>query len=491
MRSPVGVIDIGSNSIRLVVFDAIDAAPLPLFNDKVMCGLGRSLRRTGRLDVEGKTLALAHLQRFVRLAESIPVTRLEMLATAAVREAEDGPAFVAAIAETCGREPAILTGAEEARLAAEGVLAGIPDAVGVAGDLGGGSLELVPLADRRAGVGSSLPLGPLRLMETHPGDRSAAKKAIDAVLAQAGWPREAQGGTFYAVGGAWRSIARAHMTETGYPLRVIHRYRLPRDTAHAYARGISKMDPAALEALPGVSRRRLPALPMAALVLQRTLKALRPDWVEFCAFGLREGLLRALLRRSRSADPLLLAAAKVGRVWSRFGDPGAALEEWTAALFGDGGDSLVRLQRATCHLADIGWLEHPDHRAEIVGRRIATLPLPGIDHEGRAFMAQALVARYGADPALTETATAHVRGLLPAPLVARAEAFGAALRLAFALCGGAPSRLAGTALGRDADGAIVLRLTADGTLIAGDSIERRLAALVKAAGAPDGRIVTG
>src|SRR5215472_2108683 len=86
----VGVIDIGSNSVRLVVYDALSRAPLPLLNEKVLCGLGRELGETGKLNPAGVDSALAHLQRFVALARAIGVRRLDALATAAVRDAEDG-----------------------------------------------------------------------------------------------------------------------------------------------------------------------------------------------------------------------------------------------------------------------------------------------------------------------------------------------------------------------------------------------------------------
>jgi exopolyphosphatase/guanosine-5'-triphosphate,3'-diphosphate pyrophosphatase len=131
----VAVIDIGSNSIRLEIFDGLTRAFCPLFNEKVICALGRDLKSTGRLSEKGAELALINLPRFTRMARGMGAARIDMLATAAVREAENGAEFIAEVERRCGQEVRVLSGAEEARISALGVLAGIPDADGIMGDL--------------------------------------------------------------------------------------------------------------------------------------------------------------------------------------------------------------------------------------------------------------------------------------------------------------------------------------------------------------------
>ena len=230
----VAVIDIGSNSLRLVVYDGIRRAPRNLLNEKVMCGLGRSLEATGRLDPDGVVLAHANLQRFIALARSIGVVRLDVLATAAVRDASDGRGFVAEIEKRHRLKVKVLAGAEEGRLSAFGVLAGIPDANGVVGDLGGGSVELVPVAGGQVGSAATLPIGPLRLAVLADDDRKL-RDVVDKHLASIAWlGTKLDGGAFYAVGGAWRALARIHMEQSRYPLHIIQQYTVPRGEAEDF-----------------------------------------------------------------------------------------------------------------------------------------------------------------------------------------------------------------------------------------------------------------
>jgi exopolyphosphatase len=324
-RGRVAVVDIGSNSIRLVVFDGLKRAPFPLFNEKVMCGLGRGLERTGELNADGAAMALDNLGRFVTLADVMGADRIDLLATAAVRDASNGPDFVRKAEKACGRRVRVLSGEEEARLSAMGVLMGMPQATGVMGDLGGGSLELVALERGKPGAHATLPLGPLRLAEAAGEDMRKAADLVDAALEPLGWLGDLKGEIFHPVGGAWRTLARIHMEQTGYPLHVIQDYRVPRREMEEMARLIAGMGRKSLARLVDVARRRLEALPFAALVLERVLKAGRPSTVAFSAFGLREGHIYDLLPATeRARDPLLSMCEDIAEALGRFGSPDAA-----------------------------------------------------------------------------------------------------------------------------------------------------------------------
>src|SRR5579863_3721952 len=283
----IAVVDVGSNSLRLVVFERLGAALLPLLNEKVMCALGRAIATTGRLSPEGVELAFANLQRFVALARALGVDHLAIIATAAVREASDGREFAAEAERRCGVPVRIVSGAEEARLSAAGVLAGIRAADGVVGDLGGGSVELVrvdaggaavpgtpALAGGRPGTGAgvSLPLGPLRLAELED-NRRALVETIERALGGASVLREAAGKTLYLVGGAWRAIARLHMEQTRYPLHIIHQYTIPRRSAEGFLDMMAGQSRRSLERITSISRRRLDVVPIAALILGRLIAA--------------------------------------------------------------------------------------------------------------------------------------------------------------------------------------------------------------------------
>jgi exopolyphosphatase/guanosine-5'-triphosphate,3'-diphosphate pyrophosphatase len=479
-QSRIGVVDIGSNSIRLVVFDRLARAPQLLFNEKVLCGLGRGLDADGRLNPEGVESALLNLGRFVRLAKAMGIGRLDLLATAAVRDAANGAEFAATVRKRCGVPVRILSGSEEARLSALGVVSGIARADGLMGDLGGGSLELVGLDRGALGAHVTLPLGPLRVGEAAIADRDAARVLIDRHLESVPWIADLHGRSFYAVGGAWRSLARIHMEQVGHPLHVIQQYRIDREQAENLLRVMSRLGRRTLSAISGLSRRRLDTLPFAALLLERLLRQGRPEAVVFSAFGLREGYvfsqLPAALRRE---DPLLAAARDHGDRDGRFGPMGEALEEWTRPLFATESADQRRLRAAVCLLSDIAWRDHPDYRAEQSFSRILRLPIGGLEHGERVFAAAAVAARYAGT--LEPVAREPVLRLIDEPRLGQALVLGLALRLAFSLSGATRRLLKETGI-KIAGDRLTLMLPKDGSVMYGEAVDRRLEALGRAIG---------
>lgn len=474
---PVGVIDIGSNSIRLVVYAGDERAPHPIFNEKVLCGLGRGLERSNRLNAEGVSLALANLSRFSSLAQAMGVKHLRVVGTAAVRDAEDGKTFVAEVRRRTGLKMDILDGEEEARLSALGVISGTPGANGLMGDLGGGSLELVTLKRGTVGKHVTLPYGPLRLREITD-RRQLLLDVIDHRLEKIDWLDKAKGRDFYAVGGSWRGIARLHMAHVNYPLRVIHHYTLSRAKAEDFLDLIAGLSRESLERIGRVPRKRLEVLPIAALVLHRVLERAKPSRLVFSALGLREGCLFDRLTASqRRRDPLLVACEEIAGGSARFAVDGHALHAWMAPLFRKSAPDLDRLRLAACLLADIAWNEHPDYRAEIAFLRVLRMPTVGIDHPGRAFLALAVYTRYAG------TAEGDVTGpawmLLDEDRVREAYRLGLALRLAFTLSGGTPEVLRKAHIERG-DGALRLRIENRLSSMAGEAVERRFQALADA-----------
>jgi exopolyphosphatase/guanosine-5'-triphosphate,3'-diphosphate pyrophosphatase len=436
-KGRVGIIDVGSNSIRLVVYERASRAPLPVFNEKVLCGLARGLDATGRLNPEGVEMALANIDRFTTLARNMKVTSLDLLATAAVRDAADGADFMRELASRPGIKPHIVSGQDEARFSGYGVICGMPDATGVMGDLGGGSLELVAVAQGKLGNSSTLPVGPLRLMSSGKGD---PKKIVVDAIENVRWLREESGKTFYAVGGAWRSFARLHMEQAGYPLHIIHHYDISAEEARAVARLIAVQSAKSLEKMPGVSRRRVDTLPLACLALDRLLAALKPRNVVFSAFGLREGFYYSRLSEAeRARHPLIAFAEEQGADWRRFDLAPAEIFDWLSPVFVGESEGDRVLRTAACHLSDISWNDHPDYRAEQAYIRVLHLPAPGMSHRERAVLAMALAYRYKSDPkaAMLDTAL-H---LTDSKSRTYARRLGACLRLAYNLSGGAPGLL--------------------------------------------------
>jgi exopolyphosphatase/guanosine-5'-triphosphate,3'-diphosphate pyrophosphatase len=475
----VGVIDIGSNSLRLVIYDRISRAPKVLFNEKVMCALGRGLSNSGRLNPEGVVLARDNIERFVMLARQLGVGRLDMLATSAVRDAADGPAFVAEVERRCGVPVTVIDGAREGRLSASGVRAGIPEACGITGDLGGGSVELVMTGPDPSGLVASLPIGPLRLIDGS-GDDVKPRVIIDQAVASLPWLAQARGKPFYAVGGAWRALARIHMEQSAYPLHVIQNYQLSRSVAESFFEFISRQSRRSLAQMEGVARKRIEAVPLAAYVLYRLIHTIQPSEVVFSAYGLREGHLFELLSpEAQRQDPLLVACAQMAAADPRFGPGGEELLDWTNPLFPDETPTQHRLRRAAALLSDIGWGEHPDYRDEQVFTRCLRMPVPGLDHAGRVFIAVVLQARYGgeADAAVM----AAPRHLLGESDFARARAIGLAFRLGYTLTGGAPQLIGKAAVTLD-PGVVTLTIPEHTAIYTGEAVQRRLEALGRSLG---------
>ena len=479
----VGVIDIGSNSVRLVVYDGKGRAPLPIFNERSLCGLGRGLSESGKLNREGVKMALDNMARFVSAAEAMGVARLDAVATEAVRAAKDGPAFVATLEERFGIEVKVLKGSAEANASALGVLSGIPGARGAMGDLGGASLELVGLGKGGAGRAVSLPIGPFRLMRQWSKDRKKAQKSVQKLMADLGWLSAARlGKVFYPVGGAWRAIANIHMQQEGYPLHVIHEYEVEAEALRDLLSLVMNMSPSSLARIEGVPKKRLDTLPLAAMVLDCVIERMKPERLVFSAQGLREGLLFAKLTAAqRRKDPLLAACADIGGRSRRFDVTGEDLFAWMSPLFGKESAEQKRLRLAACLLGDIAWNEHPDYRADQAFWRILRMPVTGVDHPGRAFLATAVGARYGNGYGIVGgDAGERVASLIDDEAVERAELIGRALRLAFTLSAGNCRILASTALKLDRKYLNLKLPKRKGAALLGDMVIRRFENVAKA-----------
>jgi exopolyphosphatase/guanosine-5'-triphosphate,3'-diphosphate pyrophosphatase len=472
----VGIVDIGSNSIRLVGFDLGHGLPVQVFNERALCQLGAGLAETGRLAPERLAHARAALARFAALSDALGLDPVFLLATAAVRDAANGPAFVADIEALFGRPVTVLSGAEEARYAALGVTAGLPSVDGASADLGGGSLDLAPIERGAVGAGISLPLGPLRLLAA--GGPDAAAPAVDQALAAVPWLSQLEGRTLYAVGGAWRALAAVRMAETSYPLHVIHGYTLARAEAAELAARVQAADPAALAAAPGVSSPRAASLPHAALVLGRLLAGGRPRRVCFSAYGLREGYLEEWSAAcGRHEDHLAAAADWLAGRHRLSAAHIARLRAFTAPLFADESPGERRLRDAACRLSALARDEHPDYRGLQALRRILRAPALPLRHSKRVFLALTLRHRYGG-----LTSRPALAGLLPLlrPAAARrAQILGLALRLAHHVSGGTERLLAGTRLALDE---ATLSLAPPPALAIGDAGRRDLASLAKTLG---------
>lgn len=490
---PVAIIDIGSNSVRLVAYDGLTRAPTPMYNEKVLCGLGRNVFTTGRLNDEAVARALAALSRFRILCRTMRVSQVFVLATAAARDAQNGPDFLRAAEAACGQQIQLLSGRREAELSALGVVSGFHAPDGVVGDMGGGSLELVDVRGAVVGQGVTMPLGGLTLQDLSGGSIKKAGKLVREHMRKAAPQLETlKGRTFYAVGGTWRAIARLHQAARGYPVHVMHGYTVDPTDELSFLQVVEQTDVTQLQDVETVSEARRPLLAYGALVLEEIIRVGRPRAVAISASGVREGLLfEQLDRDTRLIDPLLASAAEFNSLRARAPRHGDELIAWTdrfvADLDGPETADERRLRHAACLLSDVGWRAHPDYRGEQSIAVIQNAAFVGVDHPGRAYLSLAVSLRHmGLSP---EKADLVLRNLAGPRLLERARLLGALLRVAFPISAGMDGALPRAPLTIE-ENRVTLRLPAEWKDLGGERLLNRVRGLGRLLGL-DGKILVG
>lgn len=464
------IIDIGSNTVRLVVYGGTMRAPTVLLNEKVTAKLGREIAATGRLADEAMALALRGLKRFALLLADLGIKDVETVATAAVRDAANGPEFVAQL-RRIGLEPRVISGEEEALLSAHGVIGAFPDARGIVADLGGGSLELVRVADGIADSASTLPIGTLRLPDHHKGGRIEMAKSLDKAIRKGGWDLSGNtaqaNGALYLVGGTWRAMAVYTLASRTYPLSDPHGFELDAAAALDLAVSLAESGIDAIKWRDRISSMRAEKLPDAAALLQALLVRLNPDRVVFSSWGLREGLLYDRLpAHSRAQDPLLAGVAVFS---SNRGSPptlATRMAAWTldAAPAREHGSERLRL--AATMLALAAMQIEPNIRLPQAINWALHKRWIGIDGKGRAMLAAAIAAN-GNQLSLP----ADVRSLASPEALEEAVRWGLALRLARRLGGQSRRSLEASKLGI-VDGALVLTLAESHAALFGQPTEK-------------------
>ncbi len=424
----VGVLDVGSNSVRLVVFDGAARSPAYFYNEKIMCALGKGLSETGRLNPEGRARALKAIARFQLLAQSMGTGPLTTAATAAVREAQDGLEFRDEVERETGVKIWVIDGEEEARLSAQGVLLGWPGSYGLVCDIGGSSMELAEIANGRVGRRVTSPLGPLKLSDVK-GGKKGRKAHIKSILADLSARLGPQEDRLFLVGGSWRAIARIDMERRGYPLHVLHEYRMTARSVRATAEYIEQNDGEELRQRCGVSSARMALVPLAIEVLKEVVKTFRPRDIAISSYGIREGMLyEQMPQKLRDRDPLIEACRFAEAKDARLPGFGKTLFQFLYPLFKGANDDRKRLIKAACLLHDVSWRAHPDYRAETCFDLATRANLGGISHQERVFLGLALLHRYR--NSRQGTRFEEMYGLLPEKAQNEAEVVGKALRFA-------------------------------------------------------------
>jgi exopolyphosphatase/guanosine-5'-triphosphate,3'-diphosphate pyrophosphatase len=472
---PVAIVDIGSNSVRLVAYEALSRALSPIFNEKVLCGLGRGVATTGLLADEAMAKALIALRRYRVLCRTMQISDIRALATAAVRDASNSIPFLEQAQEALGCEIALLTGTREAELSALGVVSSVHQPDGVVGDLGGGSLELSDVRDGEIFGALTTPLGGLSLMELSDRSPKKAAKIARDTLAKVKTLDNLSGRTFYAVGGTWRSLARLHMSQRQYPMRIMHNYVIPVRDALDFAKLIERLGVEALSEIETVSSARQPLLAYGAVVLEEIIRRANPKEVVISALGVREGLLfDSLPAGERAEDPLVVAAGQLNLLRARAPAHAEELFDWTSRFIASShlGETAeeARLRHVACLLSDLTWRGHPDYRGEQAYDLVANASFVGLDHPSRAFLALATSFRYISGD---QWVYPQARALVSARQLDRARLLGAAMRVAYIVSAAMPGVLPRAPMLVRA-GRVALTLPSDLAALNSDRLQSRL-----------------
>ncbi len=471
----VGVIDIGSNSIRLVIYDGMKRIPLAIYNEKAFCSLAKGLSKTNRLNPEGVKMARRAIARLLACVKLMEVVELHVVATAAIRDADDGSAFVKEMERTHGVKIKIISGKREAKYAALGIMSSHYRPHGLVGDLGGGSMELISLDAPELDVFETMPLGPLRLIDRAGDNRTYMRDIIGNHLMQLDWLKEKKFPVFYGVGGSFRGLATVHMRRNNYPLSLIHNYEVKTEDLMPLLKEVSEMTEEQLRELPLDSKRQ-PQMPAAAIVLMEVLQLIGAEKTIFSTSGIREGLLFSQLSPyMRKEDPLIASCAELAEQNGRHPGYPSDLIEWMSPLFGQENAQELRLRHAACMLSDLAWRIHRPFRAEWVYHRILQSSLVGISHAERVALAAALYHRY--EPRWKENWKSY--NLLNERQRRWAEVVGTAMSLGYYLSGGLPGNL-GHSIIKIEKGRPKLRMSRESQPLQGENVDRKLDALTTA-----------
>ena len=475
----VGVVDVGSNSVRLVVFDGAARSPAYFYNEKIMAGLGKGLAETGRLNPEGRLRAMAALKRFAALARGMDLPPLTCVATAAAREAVDGPDFCRAVEAETGLKLQVIDGPEEARLSAQGVLLGWPEAQGMVCDIGGNSMELAELVNGTVGRRVTSPLGPFRLQQIKGGKPTLIKhirNVVNTLADQMGTHHE----RIYLVGGSWRAIARLDMERRKYPMTVLHEYRMDPRMVLDTVDWIGKADLDALRTKTGTSQARMDLVPLAALVLKELVETFAPKEIDVSSYGIREGLLyEQMPEKLRRRDPLIEACRYAEQTMARMPGFGKKLFTFLLPLYQEATEERLRMVKAACLLHDTTWRAHPDYRAEVCFDNATRANLGGLSHQERVFLGLALLHRYKNSRAGSRLEPLFA--LLTPAEIQEAEILGKAMRFGAMLSAHAPEKAGTLSLDR-AQGVLTFHMQKGASALFGEVAAARLQSLGEALG---------
>jgi exopolyphosphatase/guanosine-5'-triphosphate,3'-diphosphate pyrophosphatase len=430
-KTKQAIIDLGSNSIRMLIYDDFKLNPIPLFNEKAVCKLGKNLDKSKKLNADGCVSALKVLNRFKEILEVSEVRNLQIVATAALREADDAKSFLDKVEEIFNTEPRVLTGEEEAETAANGVILGFGNIDGVVADLGGGSLELTRVSNNIIHEKISLPLGVLRLMNNPIIKKKNLPKYIRNMLKDYKWLIEKKLKNLYVVGGTWRALLKNHIYQDDYPLHVLHQYRLNRYSAVKYLNKISNLNKSSLKSLEPITKSRTQFLPYSSIILNELIEIVDPKYIICSISGLREGHMDFIYNKDKTKIDIL--NSHIDTIVFQKGDFGKSYLKYFNFIKPafDGNEIFNdKLLNLSCILSKMDWGLGAFQKAGLVFNEVLNTPILQLSHQERVMIALASFWRHCS---LKYNPNYKYLGLLTNNQIINSKRVGAALRLSESL----------------------------------------------------------
>ena len=466
-HEPIGVIDIGSNSIRMVIYRRYGRYPLPLFNERVTVKLGEGLDQNEMLSPDKIALALSALRRFSHIMNAMSLERTIVVATAAVRRAKNAAVFTTPAEEIIGVPITVLSAQDEARLVTLGLTANMPHVSGLVADLGGGSLELVLVKEGQVQKSTSLNMGHLS---------TRTESEIATLLCAVDWLGDTAGATLYGIGGSFRALGSAYVKRSNYPLFLLHRLELNVPTVLDILTSLQGDEPD----LQGIPAGRRDSIGMAADIMAALIRRSGVSQLAISGTSIRDGIVADMdTGFSPKKDPLLSACKEIANHSQRFDGLNDVLIDCLSPIA-----SLLdipdpqRLLKAACLLSDISWNEPSELRGAVATDRILALPLFSLSHKERAWLAKVVYHRYIGVKENKPTLPVFNRLLTPAESKG-ALALGVGLRFALIFCAGIPEYLSAIQF-KVTDETIYYDVAAHGLPLFDEHSERRLRVFAKA-----------
>lgn len=397
------VIDIGSNTVRLVIYGGSARAPGVLHNEKVSARLGKGVSENGRIGRKSANLALASLARYRQLLSLLEVDQIDVVATAATRDATNGAEFLDEV-RALGLNPRQLSGEEEALTSAKGVAWAFPGANGIVADLGGGSLELTEISGYHCTHGVSMPIGSLRLQAMRAKGAAHFRRDVDKMLDRADWTAN-PGSTLFLVGGSLRAFARYAIAREKSLIDDPHGFTMTADEVLKLARSIVRTPPTDPAMLTGISGARAASLPDTAALLSVLVEHLKPEKLVFSSWGLREGVLfENSGSELRDIDPLIAGTTAFAAARGVSSQQIESVVGWTSGIAAERTAGAARLHHAAVALCLASTRIEPHLRGALARDWAMRKRWVGIKSHDRYLMAGAILAN------------ANMTALMPQPV---------------------------------------------------------------------------